>query len=109
KTRGVMRDRAKGAVARLAPAALVIMTVTVVWQQFQRTSPVAVVLAVLAPVALLATYLLDRADRDGWAFVASAVSTLTLVAGWFAGMHPAVMPSSISPEFDLTLVNAASS
>jgi cytochrome d ubiquinol oxidase subunit II len=66
------------------------------------------VLGALAVVAMLAAVLLTRANRDGWAFLASAVSTGMLVTGWFASIYPDVFPSTINPDYSLNIENAAS-
>ncbi|MTD16461.1 cytochrome d ubiquinol oxidase subunit II [Nakamurella sp. YIM 132087] len=108
KSAGEVRDRARRAVQQLAPAALVVVLLTVTWQQFQRTSVLALVLGVVAVLGLVAAGLATRRSRDGWAFVSTAVSVLGLVSGWFAALHPAVMPSSLDPAFSLTLTTAAS-
>jgi hypothetical protein len=45
---------------------------------------------------------------EDWAFVATAVGLLGLVATLFLNLYPRVMVSSISPKFNLTIGNAAS-
>ncbi|MER6580218.1 cytochrome d ubiquinol oxidase subunit II [Nonomuraea sp. NPDC001023] len=46
--------------------------------------------------------------RDGWAFTASAVAVVALVAAIFSGLFPNVMPA-LDPANSLTVTNAASS
>ncbi|MER6506406.1 cytochrome d ubiquinol oxidase subunit II [Nonomuraea sp. NPDC001636] len=46
--------------------------------------------------------------RDGWAFTASAVAVVALVAAIFTGLFPNVMPA-LDPANSLTVTNAASS
>ncbi|MEU1721591.1 cytochrome d ubiquinol oxidase subunit II [Nonomuraea sp. NPDC005692] len=46
--------------------------------------------------------------RDGWAFTASAVAVVALVAAIFSGLWPNVMPA-LDPANSLTVTNAASS
>jgi len=58
--------------------------------------------------SMLVAVLVTRADRDGWAFLASAVSTAMLVTSWFASIYPDVFPSTIDPAYSLTIENAAS-
>jgi cytochrome bd ubiquinol oxidase subunit II len=108
KTAGEVRDRARSAVRRVGPVALGLLVLTLVWQQLQRTSPLAAGLGAVAVLAVAGALLLTARGRDGWAFTATAVGVLTLVAGWFAALHPAVMPSSLDPNWSLTLTNAAS-
>ncbi|ACV80068.1 cytochrome d ubiquinol oxidase subunit II [Nakamurella multipartita] len=108
KTTQEVRERAQRLAVRLGPVALVVMAVAVVWQQFIRGTTGSVVLGALAVVAMLAAVLLTRANRDGWAFLASAVSTGMLVTGWFASIYPDVFPSTINPDYSLNIENAAS-
>jgi len=52
---------------------------------------------------------LARRGRDGFAFLASAVATMSLVAVYFFALHPAVLPARNNPAFTLTIDNASSS
>lgn len=108
KTTKDVRVRAQTLAVRLGPVTLIVMAGAVVWQQFLRGNAGSMVLGALAVVAMLAAVVLTRADRDGWAFLASAVSTAMLVTGWFASIYPDVFPSTIDPAYSLTIENAAS-
>jgi cytochrome d ubiquinol oxidase subunit II len=88
--------------------ALILMVVSVAWQHSLRGTTWSLILGVLAVVSLLAAIGLTRAERDGWAFVASALSTALLVMGWFASLYPDVFPSTLNPAFSLNIENAAS-
>jgi cytochrome d ubiquinol oxidase subunit II len=108
KTTQDVRDRAKTLAVRLGPVTLVVMAGAVVWQQIVRGTTGSVVLGAIAIVAMLVAVLVTRAGRDGWAFLASAVSTAMLVTSWFASIYPNVFPSTIDPAYSLTIENAAS-
>jgi cytochrome d ubiquinol oxidase subunit II len=108
KTTKEVRDRAQSLAVRLGPVALLVMAVSIVWQQFIRGNPASVTLGVIAVLTMGMAVLLTRANRDGWAFSASAVSTAALVSGWFASIFPDVFPSSLDPAFSLNIENAAS-
>ena len=108
KTTQDVRDRAQKLAVRLGPVTLVVMAAAVVWQQFVRGTTGSMVLGAIAVVAMLVAVLVTRADRDGWAFLASAVSTAMLVTSWFASIYPDVFPSTIDPAYSLTIENAAS-
>lgn len=60
-------------------------------------------------VALLAAGYFLRRKQPGWAFVMTglniAFSTITV----FMGLYPRVMPSSLNPDWSLTIYNASSS
>jgi cytochrome d ubiquinol oxidase subunit II len=62
----------------------------------------------LAPAALLAVGYLVRRERDGWAFVLTAVSLGALLATLFLILYPRLMVSSLNPQWSLTIYNAAS-
>jgi cytochrome d ubiquinol oxidase subunit II len=108
KTTMEVRARAR-AVARLVGiVAAVLMAVSVVWQYSLRGTALSLTLGVLAVISILGAVLLTRMGRDGWAFVASALSTAFLALGWFAALYPNVFPSTLDPAFSLTIENAAS-
>jgi cytochrome d ubiquinol oxidase subunit II len=48
-------------------------------------------------------------DKMGWAFAAGGLTIVTGTSVVFEGLFPMVMPSSINPDFSLTIFNAASS
>ncbi len=108
KTTADVRSRARGVALTVGPAAVVLMALAVGWQQIIRGTAISVTVGVLAVASLLVAYLLTRAERDGWAFLATALSTALLVIGWFASLYPDVLPSTVDPAFSLTVENAAS-
>ncbi len=108
KTTREVRDRAQKLAVRLGPVTMIVMAVAVTWQQIIRGNPVSIAVGVVAVLAMAVTVVLTRADRDGWAFTASAVSTGMLVIGWFASIYPDVFPSTIDPAYSLNIENAAS-
>jgi cytochrome d ubiquinol oxidase subunit II len=108
KTTADVRARARGVALTVGPAAIVLMALAVGWQQIIRGTAISVTVGVLAVASLLVAYLLTRAERDGWAFLATALSTALLVIGWFASLYPDVLPSTVDPAFSLTVENAAS-
>jgi cytochrome d ubiquinol oxidase subunit II len=63
----------------------------------------------VAVVALLASVPVLRAGRDGWAFVLSGAAVATTVASMFIALFPIVMPSSLNPQWSLTVQSASSS
>jgi len=110
KTAGEVRERAVHAARRVAPvtAAAVlgfaVWTLTMVDKGLLASLPA--VVAVLAAVA--AVWLVGR-DRDGLAFVATAVTVAMVVVSIFVGLYPRVMVSTLGSATDLTVTNTASS
>ncbi len=71
--------------------------------------PVATPIFLIAIVvtAFLALFFAKK-KREGWAFTMTGATIICTVAMLFVGLFPRVMISSISPDFDLTILNAAS-
>ncbi len=64
---------------------------------------------IVAAVALLGALQANRAGREGWAFLGTAVTIALAVATYFLMLFPNVMPSSTNPAWNLTVDNASSS
>jgi cytochrome bd ubiquinol oxidase subunit II len=94
--------------ALVAGGAFVIWTVVVAVDENQRSALPPAIPAAVAIAGLLAAAVLGRAGKDGWAFGATAVSMVAVVATIFTGLYPRVLVSS--PDFgnSLTVSNAAS-
>jgi cytochrome d ubiquinol oxidase subunit II len=114
RTLGDLRERARHAASRLAPAAAVVGAGLLVWTLvvardvndkgvFPGILPVAV-----AAVAAVAAILLVRAANERWAFAATALTIVAVVVTLFVSLYPRVMVSD--PEFgnSLTIDNASS-
>jgi cytochrome d ubiquinol oxidase subunit II len=108
KTTREVRARARSVAMSVGVVAAILMALSVGWQHVLRGTTLSLTLGVLAVVSLLAAIVLTRAERDGWAFVASAISTALLVLGWFASLYPDVFPSTLNPAYSLNIENAAS-
>jgi len=63
---------------------------------------------ILTIVAVAVVGWLLRERLQGWAFIATGVGLVGLVATIFLNLYPRVMVSSISPAYDLTIGNSAS-
>jgi cytochrome bd ubiquinol oxidase subunit II len=114
RTLGDLRERARRAASRLAPAAALVGAVFLVWTLvvagdtndkgiFPGVLPV-----VAAAIAAVAAVVLARAGREAWAFAATAVTIVSAVATLFVSLYPRVMVSD--PDFgnSLTIDNASS-
>ena len=65
--------------------------------------------ALLAALALLITGWLTRIGKVGWAFTTGALTIVFATFMVFAGLYPRILISSLNPDWNLTITNAASS
>ncbi|WP_436785891.1 cytochrome d ubiquinol oxidase subunit II [Yinghuangia sp. YIM S10712] len=108
KTVGDVRHRANALAFRLGLATVVLTTAFLVWTQAESGNGKSVWAVAVAVAALLAALALNRAGREGWAFVMSGVTVIAAVTMLFLALFPNVMPSSIADAYNLTTDNAAS-
>jgi len=113
KTTDEIHDRAAKVAKILAPSTTVILTAFLAWtyvnaRNAHDTGLVPPVVPIMTIVALAVVAWLLRERLEGWAFVATAVGLLGLVATIFLNLYPRVMVSSISSSFSLTIGNSAS-
>jgi cytochrome d ubiquinol oxidase subunit II len=121
RTEGELRDRARRIAKTLAVPAAVAVLGFLMWTFFNtresdRSVPGGLPLAgvaghLLRPAAIVAVavviWLLSK-KLDGWAFVATGLSIVLVMATIFVDLYPRVMPSSLGPANDLTIWNASS-
>jgi cytochrome bd ubiquinol oxidase subunit II len=114
KTDETLTRRAIVATKQVGPAATILVFLFVILGYFLTdaftrlgVNPGIIPLAAGATL-LTAGYFVHR-ERPGWAFVMTgltiALSTITI----FMSLYPRVIPSSLNPEWSLTIYNAASS
>ena len=114
KTESIIEKRAT-ALAFIAWIVATILTVAfLVWTFFSTdilTKPGVngLIPALLAAVALLATGWLSRIQKYGLAFVTGGLTVVFATVMVFAGLFPRILISTTSPDFSLTIYNAASS
>ncbi|HSK25400.1 MAG TPA: cytochrome d ubiquinol oxidase subunit II [Jiangellales bacterium] len=109
KTHGDVRERANAIAARTGVVAAAVAVVFLAWTQLSYGGGAStLVLSVLAALALVGALAANRAGREGWAFVGTAVTIGLAVVTLFAGLYPDVMPSSLDPAWSLTVDNASS-
>jgi cytochrome d ubiquinol oxidase subunit II len=106
KTHGPVRHRARVAARTSAFAAVPVVGGFLAWTVRDQGS--GAVAALLAVGLLLASVAAAARRREGWAFAATAASIVALAVVVFDGLHPALMRSTVSPAFDLTVANASS-
>jgi cytochrome d ubiquinol oxidase subunit II len=86
----------------------VLAVVLLVWIGLTDGKLTSWVTTAVAAVALLGGLAANRAGREGWAFIGTAVTIAMAVATYFLVLFPNVMPSSTNPAWNLTIHNASS-
>jgi cytochrome bd ubiquinol oxidase subunit II len=108
KTDGPVRADAARLTRRTGPLTVLAAAGFLLWTQLHRGTVASGIAALLAAVALLAALLANRAGREGWAFLATAVTIAAATAALFLSLYPAVLPSTVDSTFSLTVTNASS-
>jgi len=111
KTDGEIRVRSNKLAGQVGLVAAVLAVLFGVWTQLAHSnnsvvSAIILLVVVLAWVGALAA---NRMGREGWAFLASAITMLGVVVFLFACLYPNVMPSSTNADATLTITNAMNS
>ena len=108
KTGGEVRDSAVKSVRLLLVPTAVVVGAFGAWTQLAYGTEWTWIPLVLAVIGLVIAAAASFADRDGWAFVGTAVTTAAATVLLFGSLYPNVLPSTISDMFDLTIDNASS-
>ena len=109
KTTGEIRERSNKIATQAGLAATVLAVVFLLWTQLAySTKAWTWALVAVAAVCWLAGLWMNRIKREGWSFIFSAITLVGAVAFLFCVLYPNVMPSSINPEYSLTITNASS-
>ncbi len=109
KTVGDIRERARRLAVRVGLVAAVAALVFLAWTQADKGDSGSLVATIVAVVALLVALGAAQRGREGWAFAFSGVTIVATVAMLFLTLFPNVMPSSLNPDWSLTVTNASSS
>jgi cytochrome d ubiquinol oxidase subunit II len=114
KTDGEIKQKAQAAAGRLwlvvvlALFALLVATYLAT-DIYARLGVNPGIVPIAGMVAILMTGFFVRKDRQGWAFLTTAVAIAFSLVTAFLIMYPRVMISSIDPAYSLTIYNASSS
>ncbi len=108
KTTGPIRERATALGLRAGLVAAALTAAFVLWTAARDDTKQVWIVGILVLVAFSFGLLNAFADRDGWAFLGTAISIGLLVVMLFAALFPDVMVSSLDPAWSLTTTNAAS-
>ncbi|MEG8276235.1 cytochrome d ubiquinol oxidase subunit II [Streptomyces sp. AHA2] len=109
KTVGEIRERARTLALRVGAATAVLALAFLLWTQADRGDGASLVALAVAVAALVAALGAARAGREGWAFALSGMTIVATVAMLFLTLFPNVMPSTLNPDWSLTVTNASSS
>ncbi|MFB7931834.1 MULTISPECIES: cytochrome d ubiquinol oxidase subunit II [Streptomyces] len=109
KTVGEIRERARKLALRVGLVTALLALAFLLWTQAERGDTASLVAVVVAVASLLVALVAARAGREGWAFALSGLTIVATVAMLFLTLFPNVMPSTLNPEWSLTVTNASSS
>ncbi|MCT4357664.1 cytochrome d ubiquinol oxidase subunit II [Streptomyces sp. Je 1-79] len=109
KTAGDIRVRARSLALKLGLVTAVLALGFLVWTQADKGDGWSLGAMLVAVVALVGAIGAIKAGREGWSFALSGITIVAAVAMLFFTLFPNVMPSSLNPEWSLTVTNASSS
>jgi cytochrome d ubiquinol oxidase subunit II len=114
RTEGDLSVRARRVASRLWLPALVLLIVALgasylATDMYTKLGVDPGPIPILGGVALLSVPWFLRRQRDGWAFVMTALTILTTVMTIFITLFPRVMISTLNPAWSLTIYTASSS
>jgi cytochrome bd ubiquinol oxidase subunit II len=103
KTDGPVRLRARALALRLSPAAGLPLLAWAGLVQLREGTAATAVLWSVAALAVPFTWARLRLDREGTAFAGWSVLLAASAATVFGAAYPVVVPSTISPAYDVTI------
>ncbi|MEU6166204.1 cytochrome d ubiquinol oxidase subunit II [Streptomyces tanashiensis] len=109
KTVGDIRTRARAFALKLGLVTAVLALGFLIWTQVDTGDSWSLAAMLVAVVALVGAIAAIKAGREGWSFALSGITIAAAVAMLFLALFPDVMPSSLNPEWSLTVTNASSS
>lgn len=109
KTVGDIRVRSRRLATVLGCAAVALVLGFLGWTQADRGDSASLVSAAVAVLALAAAVAANMRGREGWSFALSGVTVVAVTATFFLTLFPNVMPSTLNPDWSLTVSNASSS
>jgi cytochrome d ubiquinol oxidase subunit II len=110
KTEGAVRSNAMRFAAGLGLPVTVLVAGFGVWTQLAYGKDWTwFVLAIAVVAQLSAVMLVWSRGGDGWAFSCTSVVVAAVVVMLFGNLYPMLIPSTLNPEWSLTIQNASSS
>jgi cytochrome d ubiquinol oxidase subunit II len=109
KTSGPIRDDAHRFAVWLSLPVTGLVGVFGLWTQLAHGKDWTwLVLAVAVLAQLAAVVLVWRRASDGWAFVCTLVVVAAVVVLLFGALYPNLVPSTLNPQWSVTIYNASS-
>ncbi|TCP57139.1 cytochrome bd-I ubiquinol oxidase subunit 2 apoprotein [Tamaricihabitans halophyticus] len=108
KTAGELHARARQLTLRIAPIALTPLVALLLLVQLRVGSAWSWIPLGLVLLAAALGYLRLLADREGQAFAAMGVAIAATVVALFGALYPNVLPSTVDPNFSLSIADTAS-
>ena len=109
KTEGDIRTDALRTARLLSLPVTGLVAVFGIWTQLAHGKTWTwVVLAVAVAAQLSAIALLRKGTRDGWAFISTTLVVVSVIVLLFGALFPNLVPSTLNPEWSLTIYNASS-
>ncbi|WP_445524863.1 cytochrome d ubiquinol oxidase subunit II [Streptomyces cyslabdanicus] len=109
RTVGDIRERARKLALRVGLVTAVAALVFLLWTQAHTGNGRSLVALLVAVFTLVSALAANQVGREGWAFGLSGVTIVAAVAMLFLSLFPNVMPSTLNPDWSLTVTNASSS
>ncbi len=107
KTEGDIRERARRLASRSGVLAIVVAAAFLLWTGIAHFSVAFVILAAVAAVTLVLSWVANLRGAEGWSFLFMALTIAFAVVSLFANLFPNVMPAT-DPANSLTIENASS-
>ncbi|WP_425307710.1 cytochrome d ubiquinol oxidase subunit II [Ammonicoccus fulvus] len=108
KTRGEIHERSRALAAKVGIAAVVLVAAFTLWTALAYgKGALSLVIALVSIAGVAFAWFMNSKDREGWAFIGTVVSILTMVSGIFVGMVPNVV-KALDPAQSLSIADAAS-
>ncbi len=108
KTEGDIRERARKLATRSGLLAIIVAASFLLWTSIAHFSVAFVILAAVAAVTLIVSWICNLRGAEGWSFLFMAVTIAVAVLSLFVNLFPNVMPASNDPANSLTIANASS-
>lgn len=120
KTKGIIHDRAKSFGTKVGIAAVALTAIFVLWKnlaypansEFGNFAVITWITGLLAVACMAGAVLMIMRERDGWAFILTGLSIVTLFAGIFVKMYGNLgfaQDESVAVGDRLNMITAASS
>ena len=110
KTAGEVRANTLALARTIALPVLGLVAAFGLWTEVAHGKPWTwIVFGVAAVSLIVAILLLLKGTHDGWAFVATTLTVVAVIIMLFGDLYPNLVPSTLNPEWSLTIHNASSS